>query len=77
MRRFENHFLHAKAFVFRVRGGGLLVGSSNFTAGGLRPKLAELNLGHYEDPVVGKVETWFDELWEQAARTTWRRSSTG
>ncbi len=66
VRRFENHFLHAKAFVFRVRGGGLLVGSSNFTAGGLRRNL-ELNLGHYEDPVVGKVETWFDELWEQAA----------
>ncbi len=66
MRRFENHFLHAKAFVFRVAGGGLLVGSSNLTYGGLRRNL-ELNLGHYEDPVVGKVETWFDALWEQAA----------
>ena len=66
VRRFEHHFLHAKAFVFRVAGGGLLVGSSNFTYGGLRRNL-ELNLGHYEDPVVGKVETWFDTLWEQAA----------
>jgi len=66
VRRFENHFLHAKAFVFRVAGGGLLVGSSNLTYGGLRRNL-ELNLGHYEDPVVGKVETWFDALWEQAA----------
>ncbi len=65
VRRFEQHFLHAKAFVFRVVGGGLLVGSSNFTYGGLRRNL-ELNLGHYEDPVVGKVETWFDELWEKA-----------
>jgi len=66
VRRFEKHFLHAKAFVFRVVGGGLLVGSSNFTSGGLRRNL-ELNLGHYEDPVVGKVETWFDSLWEEAA----------
>jgi len=66
VRRFEKHFLHAKAFIFRVVGGGTVVGSSNLTYGGLSGNL-ELNLGHYEDPVVGKVEAWFDELWEQAA----------
>lgn len=65
VRRFERQYLHAKAFVFRVGGGGLLVGSSNLTYAGLRGSL-ELNLGHYEDPVVGKVEDWFDELWHQA-----------
>lgn len=65
VRRYEKQFLHAKAFIFRVVGGGLLVGSSNLTYAGLRGSL-ELNLGHYEDPVVGKVEGWFDELWEQA-----------
>lgn len=66
VRRFERHFVHAKAYIFRVAGGGMLVGSSNLTHAGLRRNL-ELNLGHYDDPVVGKVETWFDELWEQAA----------
>jgi hypothetical protein len=66
VRRVEDRFLHAKAYIFRVVGGGLLVGSSNFTFSGLRRNL-ELNLGHYDDPVVGKVETWFDELWEPAA----------
>jgi len=66
VRRYEHQFLHAKAFIFRVLGGGTVVGSSNLTYGGLRRNL-ELNLGHYEDPVVGKVETWFDELWAKAA----------
>lgn len=65
VRRVEDRFLHAKAFIFRVVGGGCLVGSSNLTYAGLRSNL-ELNLGHYEDPVVGKVEKWFDELWEHA-----------
>jgi hypothetical protein len=63
--RYEAQFLHAKAFIFRVAGGGSLVGSSNLTYGGLRRNL-ELNLGHYADPVVGKVENWFDELWDKA-----------
>lgn len=65
VRRYEEQFLHAKAFIFRVVGGGTVVGSSNLTYGGLRGNL-ELNLGHYEDPVVGKVERWFDELWAKA-----------
>src|SRR5262249_13024514 len=32
-------------------------------------RLAEapgLNLGHYEDAVIGKVEAWYEELWERA-----------
>jgi hypothetical protein len=65
VRRYEDQFLHAKAFIFRVRGGGSIVGSANLTYGGLRNNL-ELNLGHYEDPVVSKVETWFDDLWDKA-----------
>lgn len=66
VRRMVGQFLHAKAFLFRVVGGGVLVGSSNLTNAGLRRNL-ELNLGHYEDPVVGKVENWYDELWERAS----------
>ncbi len=65
VRRYNDQFLHAKAFVFRTVGGGILVGSSNLTYGGLKGNL-ELNLGHYEDAVVAKVENWFDELWENA-----------
>lgn len=65
VRRFSEGFLHAKAYIFRVAGGGSVVGSSNLTFAGLRRSM-ELNLGHYEDPVVGKVEAWFDELWERS-----------
>jgi len=65
VRRLSDQFLHAKAYVFRSAGGGSVVGSSNLTFSGLRRNM-ELNLGHYEDPVVGKVEGWFDELWQQA-----------
>ncbi|MCC6643085.1 MAG: helicase [Deltaproteobacteria bacterium] len=65
VRRYERHFLHAKAFI--VRGGerGVLAGSSNLTRAGLHSNL-ELNLGHHEDPLVGRVEEWFDELWHEA-----------
>lgn len=66
VRRYEKQFLHAKAFDFRMREGGLLVGSSNLTGAGLKHGL-ELNLGHYEDPLVGRVEHWYDELWDEAA----------
>lgn len=65
VRRYERQFLHAKAYIFRTAGDGSIVGSSNLTYAGLRNNM-ELNLGHYEDPVVGKVESWFDELWENA-----------
>lgn len=65
VRRYGEQFLHAKAFIFRAAGGGTVVGSSNLTYGGLRGNL-ELNLGLYEDPVVGKVERWFDDLWAKA-----------
>jgi len=66
VRRFEHYFLHAKAFLFRGPDRGLLAGSSNLTAAGLLRNL-ELNLGHYEDPLLSKVENWYDELWEEAA----------
>ncbi len=65
VRRYRANFLHAKAFVFRAAGGGLLCGSSNLTSGGLRANL-ELNLGHYEQPLLDRVGQWFDELWEEA-----------
>lgn len=66
VRRYERQFLHAKAYIFRTAGGGSIVGSSNLTYAGLRRNM-ELNLGQYDDQVVGRIESWFDELWNAAA----------
>lgn len=65
VRRYEGHFLHAKAFVFRGAERGILAGSANLTRAGLQTNL-ELVLGHHEDPVVGRVEEWFESLWREA-----------
>ncbi len=65
VRRYSRGFLHAKAFLFRAPGGGLVTGSSNLTYAGLRQNV-ELNLGHFETPAVPRVEAWFDELWAAA-----------
>jgi phosphatidylserine/phosphatidylglycerophosphate/cardiolipin synthase-like enzyme len=65
VRRYTRQFLHAKAFLFRTPGGGLVTGSSNLTYAGLR-KNVELNLGHFDTPAVPRVEAWFDELWADA-----------
>ena len=65
VRRYEGHFLHAKAFIFKGGERGLVSGSSNLTYAGMVRNL-ELNLGHYEDPLVQKVESWFDDLWERS-----------
>jgi hypothetical protein len=65
VRRYEKAFLHGKAFLF-LQGQGVISGSSNFTAAGLTRNL-ELNLGHYQPSVAGKVSEWFEELWANAA----------
>lgn len=65
VRRHEGHFLHAKAFIVRGEQRGVVAGSSNLTRAGLRTNL-ELNLGHHEDPLLGRVEAWYDELWQEA-----------
>jgi len=66
VRRYEGQFLHAKAFLFRGAERGVLVGSSNLTQAGLMTNL-ELVLGHYGDPLVTRVEDWFDSLWGEAS----------
>ncbi len=65
VRRYEGHFLHAKAFLFRGADRGILAGSANLTRAGLQSNL-ELVLGHHEDPLVARVEQWFDSLWNEA-----------
>jgi hypothetical protein len=66
VRRCEDRFLPAKAFLFNIEGGGVLAGTSNFSLTGFREPTG-LTLGHYEDPVVSRVEGWFEELWAAAA----------
>ncbi len=65
VRRYEAHFLHAKAFVFRGAERGILAGSANLTRAGLETNL-ELVLGHHQDPLVARVEEWFESLWREA-----------
>lgn len=66
VRRFENKFFHAKAWLFRGKKNGVLAGSSNLTAAGMVSNL-ELNLGHQDSAVISEVESWYDSLWEEAA----------
>lgn len=65
VRRFEEGFLHGKAFIVTTDDEGVIAGSSNFTYSGLAKNL-ELNLGHYQPSVVAKVRDWFERLWEDA-----------
>ena len=65
VRRVQETFFHAKAWLLRGRNRGVLAGSSNLTAAGMANNL-ELNLGHYDDPLLEQVETWYDEVWEDA-----------
>jgi len=65
VRRYKKDFLHAKAYLFRGSERSLFAGSSNLTRSGLKSNM-ELNLGIYDDPLVGKVESWYEDLWEIA-----------
>ena len=72
VRRYENNFLHAKAYIFTSanetdygQSEAVIAGSSNLTAAGLSSNL-ELNLGRYEPGTVIKATTWFDNLWSEA-----------
>jgi hypothetical protein len=64
VRLYRKRFMHGKAFVFPT-GNGVIVGSSNFTRGGLQDNL-ELDIGRYDPEPVAKVETWFEDLWQEA-----------
>ena len=65
VRRLEGRFIHGKAFLVSDHSHGVVAGSSNFTYAGLATNL-ELNLGNYSPHVVGQVQDWFDELWDEA-----------
>ena len=72
VRRYEQNFMHAKAYIFTPvttdahgKSKGILAGSSNLTAAGLSSNL-ELNLGRYDTQTVEKAKAWFDALWQEA-----------
>ena len=71
VRRYEQAFLHAKAYLITPSGRSedqteaVVVGSSNMTGAGLTHNL-ELNLG-LRDPLIARQATeWFDDLWLEA-----------
>jgi superfamily II DNA or RNA helicase len=65
VRRYEQGFLHGKAFLVETDTTGVIAGSSNLTYAGLA-RNNELNLGHYQPHVVGQVLDWFDRQWDAA-----------
>ncbi|WP_352998482.1 phospholipase D-like domain-containing protein [Mesorhizobium sp. M0808] len=66
-RRYERAFMHAKAYIFAPcaealgGGSGVIAGSSNLTRAGATKNL-ELNLGRYDDPIVGQAQAWYERL---------------
>lgn len=65
VRRFEQGFLHGKAYLVDSDDEGVIAGSSNFTYAGLA-RNHELNLGHYQPETVQLVREWFDEMWNMS-----------
>ncbi|MEI5671847.1 MULTISPECIES: SNF2-related protein [unclassified Nocardioides] len=65
VRRYEDGFLHGKAFIVETHDTGVLAGSSNFTYAGLA-RNNELNLGLYQPTPVRQVIDWFNEQWDKA-----------
>ncbi|MBS1263252.1 MAG: RNA polymerase-associated protein RapA [Methanonatronarchaeales archaeon] len=64
VRRYEEGFVHGKAYLFSDTEG-VVAGSSNFTGAGLNSNL-ELNLGAYDPHVTGRVKEWFEDIWREA-----------
>lgn len=65
VRRYEQGFLHGKAFVVETDRTGVIAGSSNFTYAGLA-RNNELNLGRYDPTPVGLVVDWFNDQWDKS-----------
>lgn len=63
VRRYEDGFLHGKAFIVQTDDTGLVAGSSNFTYAGLA-RNNELNVGLYQPSAVRQVTDWFNAQWD-------------
>lgn len=65
VRRYEEGFLHGKAFIVETAKHGVMAGSSNFTYAGLA-RNSELNLARYDTTPVEQVQEWFEMQWAKA-----------
>lgn len=71
VRYLADEFLHAKAYIYTAPTanandqGGVFVGSSNLTAGGLSSNL-ELNIFRDDVETVRKASQWYDDLWSRS-----------
>ncbi|MBH57709.1 MAG: helicase [Planctomycetaceae bacterium] len=65
VRRFEKRFFHAKAWITSGKGGSAIAGSSNLTGAGMSRNI-ELNTGHYDPTTVTEIQTWYDDVWQEA-----------
>lgn len=67
VRRYTEHFLHGKAYLFGTAEDpqAALVTSANLTGAGLSRNL-ELGVTDYNPPVTGPAIEWFDSLWADA-----------
>lgn len=65
LRRYEQGFMHAKAYILSAAKQKLYVGSANMTRAGMETNL-ELSLGVEAQPTQEQAEEWFDWLWEQS-----------
>ncbi|MSO38569.1 MAG: helicase [Acidimicrobiia bacterium] len=65
VRRYDEGFLHGKAWIVTSGPKSVIAGSSNFTQAGLSTN-KELNLGQYQPYVVDRVKEWYDKLWDRA-----------
>lgn len=65
VKRFEERFMHGKAFILPADDNAVVAGSSNLTYSGLC-RNEELGLGVFDAAPVGEAAEWFSELWDGA-----------
>ena len=71
IRSVRHGFLHGKMYIAdsdSQKGGGAVLGSSNFTRGGLSANL-EINLAVNDEPARAEMREWFDKWWADAENT--------
>ena len=64
-KRYQDNFLHAKAYIFHSKLNNFIVGSSNLTAAGLKHNL-ELNIGIDEKKLFEELSKWYEDLWSKS-----------
>ena len=64
-KRYQDNFLHAKAYIFHSKLNNFIVGSSNLTAAGLKHNL-ELNIGINEKKLFEELSKWYEDLWSKS-----------